>query len=190
MILECIFDAVITSNFGAAKLKKNRSPGNLKVIWGNYLQFKSKMEISNKKRTTKIKRIFNLGMAVLAVTALFFAWKDNMLVFGIFAAIAVLFFVSFQFVNINYVFYSSEGDKIRVRYYPVIAVFGKEYNSIEFDKSLLYFAKVKRMAAFTDLYLAIKTSKGIAEYPEVSLMGLTKEEILLIERDLNGIMKK
>ena len=59
----------------------------------------------------------------------------------------------------------------------------------EFDKSLLYFAKVKRMGPFADLYLAIKTSKGIAEYPEVSLMGLTQEEIALIEHDLNAMLK-
>lgn len=147
------------------------------------------MEISNKIRTSKLKRIFNLTMLGLVLITLFFAWKDNMLVFGICAGVTVLFFFAFQFANINYIYYCSDGDKLMVRYYPIISIFGKDYKSIEFDKSLLYFAKVKRMGPFADLYIAIKTSKGIAEYPEVSLMGLTQEEITLIEHDLNAMLK-
>ena len=61
------------------------------------------MEISNKSRTSKLKRIFNLTMLGLVLITLFFAWKDNMLVFGICAAITVLFFLAFQFANINYI---------------------------------------------------------------------------------------
>ncbi|PTN07940.1 hypothetical protein [Mangrovibacterium marinum] len=147
------------------------------------------MEISNKKRVAKIKRIFNLSMLVLVLVTLFFAWRDNMLVFGIFAGVDVLFFFAFQFANVNYIYYCSDSGKILLRYYPILSIFGKDYRSIEFDKSLLYFAKIKRMGALADLYLAIKTSKGIAEYPEVSLMGLSKDEVAMIERDLNVMLK-
>ncbi len=129
-------------------------------------------------------------MVILLLITLFFVWKENNTGALISGAVLILGIIGVQFVNINYIYYSSDGAKILIRYYPVIAFFGKEYSSIEFDKSLLYFAKVKRMMAFSDLYVAIKTSKGIAEYPEVSLVGLTKEEISLIEHDLNSLMKK
>lgn len=148
------------------------------------------MEISNKKRTAKIKRIFNFSMVALLLVTLFFVWKENNTGALISGGLLILCVTAAQFVQINYIYYSSEGDKILIRYYPLISFFGKEYSSIEFDKSLLYFAKVKRIAAFSDLYIAIKTSKGIAEYPEVSLVGLTKEEIHLIEHDLNTLLKK
>ncbi|RKD86107.1 hypothetical protein [Mangrovibacterium diazotrophicum] len=148
------------------------------------------MEISNKKRTTKIKRTFNFSMVALLLLTLFFVWKENNVGALISGGILVLCVMAVQFVQINYIYYSSEGNKILIRYYPLIAFFGKEYNSIEFDKHLLYFAKVKRIAAFSDLYIAIKTAKGIAEYPEVSLVGLSKDEIGLIENDLNALLKK
>ena len=148
------------------------------------------MEISNKKRTTKIKRTFNFSMVVLLLAAVIGIWLEIGIWGWALIGVAILEIVALQFVNINYIYYSSEGDKILLRYYPIIAFWGKEYSSIEFDKQLLYFAKVKRIAAFSDLYIAIKTAKGIAEYPEVSLVGLTKHEIGLIENDLNSLLKK
>lgn len=148
------------------------------------------MEISNKKRVGKIKRMFNISVVILLLITLFFVWQESNLGAIISGAILLLEVFAGMLINVNYVYYSSEGQKVVVRYYPIISLGGKEYNSIEFDKSLLYFAKVKRMMAFSDLYLAVKTSKGIAEYPEVSLVGLTKEEVAQIERDLNQLLKK
>ncbi len=148
------------------------------------------MELSNKKRTGQIRRIFNLVVVALLATAIFFVWKENNTVAITLGAAMVLLIFASQFVNVNYIFYSSEGGKILIRYYPVISFLKKEYASIEFDQKLLYFAKVKRVGMFSDLLLAIKTSKGIAEYPEVSLTGLSKEEVNLIEQDLNALLKR
>jgi len=148
------------------------------------------MEISNKKRTVTIKRTFNFSMVVLLLLAVIMIWLEVGVWGWALIGVAILEIIALQFVNINYIYYSSEGDKILLRYYPIIAFWGKEYSSIEFDKHLLYFAKVKRIAAFSDLYIAIKTAKGIAEYPEVSLVGLSKDEIGLIENDLNSLLKK
>ncbi len=146
------------------------------------------MEISNKKRTDKIKRNFNLSVVFLLVLALIFVWRENDIGAIITGAFLMLLVVVSQFIQVNYVYYSSDGKKILIRYYPVIAFFGKEYNSIEFDKKLLYYAKVKKISAFSDLYLSIKTAKGIAEFPEVSLMGLSKSEIQSIQNDLNKLI--
>lgn len=148
------------------------------------------MEISNKKRTSTIRRIFNISMVVLLLTAGLLFWLDVAVWGWVFIGAMVLKIVAFQFISINYIYYSSAGDKIVIRYYPIIAFLGKEYRSIEFEKKLLYFAKVKRIGLFSDLYVAIKTSKGIAEYPEFSLMGLSKDEIRQLEADLNALLKK
>lgn len=150
----------------------------------------NKMEISNQNRIAKIKQYFNFIVLLLIILIALFAWKENQLWTIIFGGMLILVIVGSQFLQINYVFYSSEGDKILIRYYPIIAFFGKDYNSIEFDKKLLYYAKIERMIGFSDLSIAIKTSKGIAEYPDVSLMGLSKSEIQLIENDLNKLLKE
>ncbi len=147
------------------------------------------MEFSNKKRTKKLKRTFNLIVVLLLLTALFFVWKENNAGALIAGGVLALWVVGFLFANINFVHYNSNGPKLVVRYYSVISLFGKEYNSIEFDKHLLHDAKVKKVFLFHDLYLAIRTSKGVAEYPEVSLSGMSKDEIRAIQQDLNEMLK-
>lgn len=148
------------------------------------------MEVSNQKRIAKIKQYFNFIVFTFIILIALFAWRENQLWTIIFGGLLILVIIGSQFMQINYLYYSSEGDKILIRYYPVIAFFGKEYSSIEFDKKLLYYAKVEHMAGFSDLSIAVKTSKGIAEYPEVSLMGLSKAEVQLIENDLNKLLKE
>ncbi len=147
------------------------------------------MEISNKKRTQKIKRNFNLIVVFLLLVTLFFVWKEMNALVITFIAADVLIILGVLFINFNYIYYSSANDKILIRYYSVISLLGKEYKAIEFDKHLLYEVKVKKAFLFSDLSLAIRTSKGIAEYPDVSLAGLSKEEIKMIERDLNEILQ-
>lgn len=147
------------------------------------------MEISNKKRTVRIKRGFNLIVVSLLLVTIFFVWKENNAGALIAGGVLVIFVVAVIFVNINYIYYSSVGNKILLRYYPVITFFGKDYSSIEFDKHLLYSAKVKKVFLFSDLYLAIRTSKGIAEYPEVSLSGMSREDIRAIQNDLHELLQ-
>ncbi|MGQ8336420.1 hypothetical protein ACUNWD_07695 [Sunxiuqinia sp. A32] len=145
------------------------------------------MELSNQKRSKKIKRTFNLLLVIILLVVLFFVWKEMDLEAIITGGVLVLVIVFSQLVSLNYFYYSSDGDDLIIRYYPLIAFFGKEYSSVEFNKKMLYHAEIKKTFLFSDLVVAIKTAKGIAEYPEISLSALSKKQIQAILSDLESM---
>ncbi len=142
------------------------------------------MEISNQKRSRRIKRGFFLIAVLLLLPILFFVTKKMDVVALINGGVFLIFVIGFQFMGLNYVHYQSDGDILQIRYYPIVSFFGKEYSSIEFNKKRLYKAEVKRSFLFYDLYLEIRTREGIAEYPEVSLAALSSDDIQAIRDDL------
>ncbi len=145
------------------------------------------MEFSNKKRSKRIKQTFNLFIVLLLLIALFFVWKEMDIAALITGGVLILSIVLVQFVNLHYIFYSSENDEIIVRYYPIITFFGKEYSSVEFKKTAFQKAEVRRAFLFSDLILSIKTSKGIADYPEISLSALSRKQIAGLKADLEKL---
>lgn len=147
------------------------------------------MEISNKKRARRIKKVFNLG-AVLLLPILFFVWKEMDLAAAISGGVLLLFIFTFQFAGLNYIHYLSDGEKLQIRYYPIISFFGKEYSSIELNKKMLYKAEIKKSFLFYDLNVEVKLKKGVAEYPSLSLSALSKNDIHTIQTDLEGIIQK
>ena len=76
-----------------------------------------------------------------------------------------------------------------IRYYPVISILKKEYESIEFTHSSLVNFQIEKAMGFADLTIAIKTKRGIAEYPAISLAAMSKAEINQIRSELSEIMK-
>ena len=143
------------------------------------------MEFTNKKRTKIIKRTFSIVILALIISALFFLVKEMDLYAAITGGSAFLLMFLVPATNMNYVEYSSEGDQVVIRYYPIITVMtSKEYNSIEFKKAQLHKAEIKKNFLFSDLYIYVKTKQGVAEYPEVSLSGLSKKHINAIKEDL------
>ncbi len=145
------------------------------------------MEFSNKKRSKRIKQGFNLYIVILLLVALFFVWKEMDIAALILGGVLILSIVAVQFVNLLYVSYSSEGDKIVIRYYPIITFFGKEYNSVEFKKFAFQNVEVKRTLLFSDLIISVKTKKGIAHYSEISLSALSKKQIADLKEDLENL---
>lgn len=146
------------------------------------------MEISNQKRSRRIKRGFFLIAVLLLLPILFFVWKEMDLVALINGGVFLLFIIGFQFMGLNYVHYQSDGEVLQIRYYPIISFFGKEYSSIEFNKKRLFKAVVERSFLFHELHLEIKTREGIAEYPEVSLAALSSTDIEAIRDDLSKML--
>lgn len=148
------------------------------------------MEFSNKPRTKIIKRNFNLAVVAFIVSALYFLWKEQDLI-AIYIGIGlVIFIVLILVINFNYVSFNSGNGKISIRYYPVITLFGREYSSIDFQQELLYKFDLKDSFLFRDLVLSVKTKRGVADYPPVSLTALTKFEIEKIRGELEHILKK
>jgi len=146
------------------------------------------MEISNQKRCKQIRRTFNITGVIIVLIGLISLWMKNDISVMITVGVFVLFVVISQFANLCYIYFSTDNEKILIKYYPIISIMKKEYESIEFlHKSLVGF-KVERAMGFADLQIAIKTKRGIAEYPSISLAALSKTEIEQIKSALSTIL--
>ena len=147
------------------------------------------MDISNKKRTKRIKKGFNLGAVSLMLLVIFFVWREMDLGAIIAGGVLALYIIGSQVAGFNYIHYQSDGEKVKIRYYPVITFFGKEYSAIEFTKRRLFRAEIKRAFLFHDLNIEVKTKQGIAEYPPVSLAALSKKDRKTIHDDLYNLIQ-
>ncbi len=147
------------------------------------------MEISNQKRSKQIKRIFNLTGIVIVVIGLIFLWLKQDTAVLITAGVFAVYVGIAQFANLCYVYFSTNDGKILIRYYPVISILKKEYEAIEFAHSALLNFNIEKAMGFTDLTIAIKTKRGIAEYPTISLAAMSKAEIDQISSELSEIMR-
>jgi hypothetical protein len=147
------------------------------------------MEISNQARSKKIKRAFNiLGIAIVLIGLVFLWLKMDAAVLitaGVFAAYVGIS----MFANLCYVYFSTNNGKILIRYFPVISILKKEYESIEFAHQALVNFKIEKALVFTDLLIVIKTKRGIAEYPSISLAAMSKDEIEKIDLALSEIRR-
>ena len=147
------------------------------------------MEISNQKRSNKIKGAFNIIGIIIVLAGLGLLWFKHDTGVLITVGVFVVYVGISQFANLCYVFFSTENGKISIRYYPIISILKKEYESIEFAQKALVNFRIEKAMGFTDLEIAIRTKRGIAEYPMISLSALSKEEIEQITDALTEISK-
>jgi len=148
------------------------------------------MEISNQKRSKKIKRSFNITGVVIVLVGLVFLWMKKDISVMITVGVFIVFVGISQFANLCYVYFSTANGKVLIRYYPIISIMKKEYDSIEFAQKALVGFQMEKAMGFSDLQIAIKTKRGIAEYPSISLAALSKGEIEQIRSALTEIMNK
>lgn len=147
------------------------------------------MELSNQIRIRKIKRVFNIGGIVIVLAGLIFLWLKLDLAVLITAGVFIVYVGVSLYPNLCYVYFSSENEKVVIRYYPVISLLKKEYESIEFAKSALFNFRIETAMGFADMDIVIRTKRGIAEYPTISLAALSKAEVEQIRQALLAIMK-
>jgi len=148
------------------------------------------MTISNKQKTVFLRRLFFLVSLVIALAALALFLLDFTL-YGI-ATVGVfaLWFLYFQVADYQFVEFNDTNGKVLLRYYKAVR-FGKtSFNSIEFPQPMLYSAHFENsiFGKMSDLTLVVKTRRGIAEYPSVSLTALTLTERRLLQKRLLQIM--
>jgi hypothetical protein len=148
------------------------------------------MTISNKQKTVHLRRIFFLTSLVIALAALVFFLLDYF-IYGIVAVgTFALWFLYFQVADYQFVEFSDANGKVVLRYYKAVR-FGKtSFNSIEFPQSMLYSAHFENsvFGKLSDLTLVVKTRRGIAEYPSVSLTALSLKERRLLQERLLQIL--
>ena len=79
-----------------------------------------------------------------------------------------------------------------LRYYSVVKFGRKDYNTIEFPVNTLVDYRLEKsfFGLVYDLILIIKTSRGIAEYPPVSMAALTLTEQQKIIQQLKTLLKR
>lgn len=148
------------------------------------------MTISNKQKTVFLRRLFFLVSLVIALVALALFLIDLTL-YGI-ATVGVfaLWFLYFQVADYQFLEFSDANGKVLLRYYKAVK-FGKtSFNSIEFPQPMLYSAHFENsmFGKMSDLTLVVKTRRGIAEYPSVSLTALSLNERRILQERLLQIM--
>jgi len=147
------------------------------------------MEISNQAKSKKIKRAFNILGILIVLIGLAFLWLKMdaavLITAGVFAAYVGIS----MYANLCYVYFSTNNGKILIRYFPLISIMKKEYEAIEFPHQALVNFKIEKALGFTDLLIVIKTRRGIAEYPSISLAAMNKDEIEKIDLALSEIRR-
>jgi uncharacterized membrane protein YecN with MAPEG domain len=148
------------------------------------------MEISNKKRAGNIKRFFILTGVLAVAAGQFLLWYKYELAVIILAIVFAFFVVVFLSGGFCYIFFSNDNNKVTIRYYPVISLLGRNYNTVEFPQQSLLNFQIEKGLGFSDLTIAIRSQGRVAEYPPISLAALSKAEIEEIRLTLLEIMKK
>ncbi len=147
------------------------------------------MVIENKKRSIITKRIFYFGslFVIAAAVLIYFDQFGAALISGGVFALWILFF---QFADYQYVEFSDDNGLITFRYYPIAKFGKKQYSTIEFSPKVLHEARFDSgmFGLFSELNLAVKTKRGIAEYPAISLTAVSKSDRKRIEQALDKIL--
>jgi hypothetical protein len=151
------------------------------------------MRINNKKRAVKFKRIFFLVSVLIAVTSVLFYLFDlfdkteaAIISIGVFS----LWYLYFHVADYLFIEFRNENDKIVLRYYKAISFGNPRFNEIEFPQQMLRKAIFENsvFGKLSDVTLVVKTKRGVAEYPSVSLSAVKREDRQKISDSLNDIL--
>jgi hypothetical protein len=151
---------------------------------------KSDVKISNRKKVAFLKKLFFMVSILIAIIILIFFMLDLVIYALVSAGIFLLWLLYFQVADYQYIEFAIKDNKILLRYYKIIRLGKTEFNAIEFPQNLLYNIHFENsvFGRLTDLTIIIKTRRGIAEYPSVSLTALTYQERMEIKKTLYGLL--
>ncbi len=108
------------------------------------------------------------------------------------AGILVVWFLVFQAIDFQYIYFSTDDDKIILRFYPAVKFGRKEYQTIEFPSNLLHDYTIEKsvFGMVEDLVLLVRTKRGVAEYPSVSMAALSQSDRQKIKRSLQELLHR
>ncbi|KAF0238934.1 MAG: hypothetical protein FD181_657 [Prolixibacteraceae bacterium] len=148
------------------------------------------MRINNKNRAVKFKRTFFLVSVVIAIGALLFFLFDMtgtaLISIGVFS----LWYLYFHVADYQFVEFKNENGRVMLRYYKAVSFGRPRFNEIEFPQNMLrkVFFENSVFGKMSDLTLVVKTKRGAAEYPSVSLSAVHFEDRLKIAQSLNELL--
>ncbi|WP_346861626.1 hypothetical protein [uncultured Draconibacterium sp.] len=148
------------------------------------------MKITNRKSTARLKRIFFLVSVAIAIAALMLFWFDLTIYALIMIGVFSLWFLFFLVADYQYIEYIDENDKIILRYYKAVGFTQKEFSSIEFPVALLKDVQFENsiFGKLSDLTLIVKTKRGVAEYPSISLSAVPYKNRKQIQQSLQSLL--
>ena len=150
------------------------------------------MRINNKKRAVVFKRVFFLVSVILAVVALLFFLFDFMGLALISIGVFSLWYLYFHVADYQFIEFRNENNKIVLRYYKAVSLGSPKFNEIEFPQQVLKnaFFDNSIFGKMSDITLVVKTKRGAAEYPSVSLSALHKNDRQKIAASLNELLSR
>ena len=136
------------------------------------------MRINNRKKAIKLKRIFFLVSVVFVVAALVFFFLDFIGLVLLSVGAFSIWYIYFHVADYQFIQFSDENNKIRLRYYKAISFGSPKFNEIEFPHNVLKnaFFDNSVFGKMSDFTLFVKTKRGVAEYPSVSLSAMNKSD--------------
>ncbi len=148
------------------------------------------MIVDNINRIKLLKKVFYLVAVVIAIVVLVFVGLKKDMFALVTGVLLVLWFVVFQVTEFMYIQFSVENGKVTLRYYPAVKFGHREYNAIEFPENTLHNFNFEKsfFGLVRDLTLMVRTKRGIAEYPSISLAATNKAERKEIEEKLREIL--
>ncbi len=148
------------------------------------------MVIKNDNQIRRIKKLFFGVCILIALAALVVLLLDHIMYALICVGVFSLWYLFFRVADYQYIEYSDENHKITLHYTKAISFGGKSFNSIEFPQKLLRKAEFENsvFGKLSDLTFIVKTKRGIAEYPTVSLAAVPGKDRILIQESINKIL--
>lgn len=151
------------------------------------------MRINNKKKVVIIKRIFFLVSVAIAIAVLlFFLFNivDIIAAALISVGVFLLWYLFFHVADYQFVEFRNENNRIVLRYYKAVSLGKPRFNEIEFPQQMLRKAIFENsvFGKLSDLTLLVKTKRGVAEYPTVSLSAVNRDDRQKMADSLNDIL--
>ncbi len=158
------------------------------------------MKLDNRSNTYKVWFRKFLSTVVLMLLLILVGYTDYFKtpVLGVdktwYLVVIGIFYIGLSMVNFlvkpNFVFFSDNGDKIVLRYYPM-RIFNQKKNSIEIPKNSLVSWEIKKFLFGTCemLFLSGRFKTGIAKYPGVSLSAVNRKDREKIKSALEVYVK-
>ena len=136
------------------------------------------MRINNRKRAVVLKRTFFLVSVFIAIAALLFFFFDLIALALISIGVFSLWYLYFHVADYQFIEFSDEKDRVLLRYFKAISFGRPKFNEIEFSQQILKNAHFDNsvFGEKSDVTLVVKTKRGIAEYPSVSLSAMSKTD--------------
>lgn len=147
------------------------------------------MKINNRQKVVKLKRLFFLVSIVIALVALAVFLLGTLLQALIPIGVFSIWYLFFHVADYQFIEFNNDNNRVQLRYFKAISFGRPRYNEIEFPQEMLKKAHFENsvFGKKSDLTMVVKTKRGVAEYPTVSLSAVAAEDREKIAAALNSI---